>query len=94
MKPAAMRSKKKLRLHPHKPDFTRRYENDQDRSHHRHRPGHRFGRVRDRVRRNLANRYAGFAGASVPSLQTRNVALTGQVAVKKIDREGASHNGQ
>ena len=43
---------------------------------------------------NLANRYAGFAGASVQSLQTRNVALTGQVAVKKIDREGASHDGQ
>jgi hypothetical protein len=43
---------------------------------------------------NLANRYAGFSGASVQSLQTRNVALTGQVAAKKIDREGASHDGQ
>ena len=43
---------------------------------------------------NLANRYAGFAGASAQSMQTRNVALSGQAAVKKIDREGASHNGQ
>ena len=43
---------------------------------------------------NLTNRYAGFAGASVQSLQTRNVAMTSQVAVKKIDREGASHDGQ
>jgi len=43
---------------------------------------------------NLANRYAGFAGASAQSMQTRNVALTGQVAAKKIDRAGASHDGQ
>ena len=43
---------------------------------------------------NLTNRYAGFAGASVQSLQTRNVAMTSQVAVKKIDREGASHDAQ
>ena len=27
---------------------------------------------------NLANRYAGFAGASMQSMQTRNVALAGQ----------------
>ena len=43
---------------------------------------------------NLANRYAGFSGASAHSMQTRNVALTGQVAAKKIDRAGASHDGQ
>ena len=43
---------------------------------------------------NLANRYAGFSGASAQSMQTRNVALTGQVAAKKIDRAGASHDGQ
>ena len=43
---------------------------------------------------NLANRYAGFAGASVQSMQTRNVALTGQVAVKTIDREGANHDSR
>ena len=43
---------------------------------------------------NLANRYAGFAGASAQSMQTRNVALSGQVAVKTIDREGANHDGR
>ena len=43
---------------------------------------------------NLANRYAGFAGASVQSLQTRNVAMSGQVAVKTIDRAGANHDNQ
>ena len=43
---------------------------------------------------NLANRYAGFAGASTQSMQTRNVALTGQVAVKTIDRAGANHDGK
>ena len=40
---------------------------------------------------NLANRYAGFAGAPVQSLHTRNVAMTSQ-AVVKIDREGANHD--
>ena len=43
---------------------------------------------------NLSNRYAGFSGASARSLQTSNVALAGQVAVKKIDREGASHDSR
>jgi hypothetical protein len=43
---------------------------------------------------NLANRYAGFAGASAQSMQTRNVALGGQVAVKTIDREGANHDSR
>ena len=43
---------------------------------------------------NLANRYPGFAGASVQSLQTRNVALTGQAAVKTIDRAGANHDSR
>ena len=46
---------------------------------------------------NLANRYPGFARSRRPvragALQTRNVALTGQVAVKTIDRAGANHDG-
>jgi hypothetical protein len=40
---------------------------------------------------NLTNRYAGFSGASAQSMQTKNVALTGQVSAK-IDREGANHD--
>ena len=40
---------------------------------------------------NLANRYAGLGGTSVQSLQTKNVAMSGQVA-GKIDREGANHD--
>ena len=43
---------------------------------------------------NLANRYAGFSGASAQSMQTRNVALAGQVAVKTSDREGANHDSR
>jgi hypothetical protein len=39
---------------------------------------------------NLANRYAGLAGAP-QSLQTKNVAMTSQIA-GKIDREGANHD--